>query len=82
MINTVRELNDKFHFVKPILFALVFGHGGEMPATVPALRHMIQALEENFPTATTCGLHAGPPRGLGNGQDCAGYGRFHRAHRL
>ena len=28
------------------------------------------------------GLHAGPPRGLGNGQDCAGYGRFHRAHRL
>ena len=49
MINTVRELNDKFHFVKPILFALVFGHGGEMPATVPALRHMIQALEENFP---------------------------------
>lgn len=27
----------------------VFGHGGEMPATVPALRHMIQALEENFP---------------------------------
>ena len=44
MINTVRELNDKFHFVKPILFA--------------------------------------PPRRLGNGQDCAGYGRFHRAHRL
>ena len=43
------ELNDKFHFVKPILFALVFGHGGEMPATVPALRHMIAALEENFP---------------------------------
>ena len=36
-------------FVKPILFALVFGHGGEMPATVPALRHMIAALEENFP---------------------------------
>ena len=83
MINTVRELNDKFHFVKPILFALVFGHGGEMPATVPALRHMIQALEENFPQRRLpVGLHAGPPRGLGDGQDCAGYGRFHRAHRL
>lgn len=49
MINTVRELNEKFDFVKPILFALVFGHGGEMPATVPALRHMIDALGENFP---------------------------------
>ena len=60
MINTVRELNDKFHFVKPILFALVFGHGGEMPATVPALRHMIQALEENFQTATTCGATRRP----------------------
>ncbi len=49
MINTVRELDDKFHFVSPILFALVFGHGGEMPATVPALRHMIDALAESFP---------------------------------
>lgn len=49
MINTVRELDEKYHFVRPILFALVFGHGGEMPATVPALRHMITALEENFP---------------------------------
>lgn len=49
MINTVRELDDKFRFASPILFALVFGHGGEMPATVPALRHMIDALAENFP---------------------------------
>ena len=49
MINTVRELNEQFHFVKPILFALVFGHGGEMPATVPSLKHMITALRENFP---------------------------------
>ncbi|MGN0975742.1 MAG: 3-keto-5-aminohexanoate cleavage protein [Gemmiger sp.] len=49
MINTVRELDEKFHFGRPILFALVFGHGGEMPATVPALRHMIDALGENFP---------------------------------
>ena len=49
MIHTVRELDDKFHFASPILFALVFGHGGEMPATVPALRHMIDALGESFP---------------------------------
>lgn len=49
MINTVRELAEQFDFVKPILFALVFGHGGEMPATVPALRHMIDGLYENFP---------------------------------
>lgn len=26
MINTVVELNDKFHLVKPILFNSVFGH--------------------------------------------------------
>lgn len=49
MINTVRELDEKFHFPRPMLFALVFGHGGEMPATVPALDHMIGALHENFP---------------------------------
>lgn len=49
MINTVRELDEKFHFPWPMLFALVFGHGGEMPATVPALDHMIGALHENFP---------------------------------
>lgn len=49
MINTVRELDEQFHFPRPLLFALVFGHGGEMPATVPALDHMIAALYENFP---------------------------------
>lgn len=48
MIHTVKELDDKFHFVKPILFALVFGHGGEMPATPAALRHMVEYLYENF----------------------------------
>lgn len=48
MIHTVKELDDKFHFVKPILFALVFGHGGEMPATPAALRHMTEYLYENF----------------------------------
>ena len=52
MINTVRELDEKFHFPRPLLFALVFGHGGEMPATVPALDHMIAALGENFPHPT------------------------------
>ena len=49
MIHTVKELDEKFHFVKPILFALVFGHGGEMPATPEALRHMVEYLYENFP---------------------------------
>ncbi|SFR87527.1 BKACE family enzyme [Anaeromicropila populeti] len=49
MINTVRELDDQFHFIRPVLFALVFGHGGEMPATVPALKHMIDGVYENFP---------------------------------
>ena len=48
MINASRELDEKFRFVRPILFALVFGHGGEMPATLPALRHMVDALYENF----------------------------------
>lgn len=48
MIHTVKELDDKFHFVRPILFALVFGHGGEMPATPQALRHMREYLYENF----------------------------------
>jgi len=52
MINTVKQLDDKFHFVKPILFALVFGHGGEMPPTVPALHHMVQCLHEHFPNAS------------------------------
>ena len=49
MIHTVKELDDSFHFVKPILFALVFGHGGEMPATLPALTHMRDFLYETFP---------------------------------
>ncbi len=48
MIHTVKELDERFHFVKPILFALVFGHGGEMPATPEALRHMVEYLYENF----------------------------------
>ena len=48
MINTVKELSGRFDFVKPVLFALVFGHGGEMPATKEALRHMREYLYECF----------------------------------
>jgi len=49
MIHTVKELDEQFHFIRPILFALVFGHGGEMPATAPALKHMVDFLYETFP---------------------------------
>lgn len=49
MINTVRELDEEFHFIRPILFALVFGHKGEMPATLPALKHMVSYLYDCFP---------------------------------
>ncbi|MDD4850124.1 MAG: 3-keto-5-aminohexanoate cleavage protein [Gemmiger sp.] len=50
MLETARRLDEQFHFIRPILFALVFGHEGEMPATRPALRHMVEALREAFPT--------------------------------
>ena len=49
MINTTRELDEQFHFARPLLFALVFGHRGEMPATPASLDHMVSALAENFP---------------------------------
>lgn len=49
MINTMKELDNKYHFIKPILFSLVFGHEGEMPATSDALRHMVEYLYECFP---------------------------------
>lgn len=48
MANTLRELDEMFHIPKPLLIALVFGHPGEMPATVAALRHMIDGLHDNF----------------------------------
>ena len=48
MANTLRELDEQFHFPKPMLIALVFGHPGEMPATPAALRHMIDGLYDNF----------------------------------
>lgn len=48
MIHTVKELSKQYDFIKPILFALVFGHEGEMPATIPALTHMVDFLYDNF----------------------------------
>ncbi len=48
MINTLRELDERYHIPRPLLVALVFGHPGEMPATVPALKQMIQGLHDNF----------------------------------
>lgn len=49
MANTLRELDQDFHFKRPLLIALVFGHPGEMPANPAALRHMIDGLYDNFP---------------------------------
>lgn len=48
MATTLRELVDQFHVPKPLLVALVFGHYGEMPATVAGLKHMIGGLYDNF----------------------------------
>ncbi len=49
MIHTVRELTQEYTaFPSPLLFALVFGHPGEMPATEPALHHMLAFLGETF----------------------------------
>jgi 3-keto-5-aminohexanoate cleavage enzyme len=48
MATTLRQLVDKFHVPKPLLIALVFGHYGEMPATVAGLKHMVQGLYDNF----------------------------------
>ena len=49
MIYTVMQLQQDLGLKDPLLFALVFGHGGEMPATVPALHHMLGFLQETFP---------------------------------
>jgi 3-keto-5-aminohexanoate cleavage enzyme len=49
MLNTARVLAAEFNFVKPILFAFVLGHFGAMPATVAALKAMMDGLYENFP---------------------------------
>ena len=48
MIHTVRQLQEKFGLKDPSLFALVFGHEGEMPATKAALDHMLSFLNVTF----------------------------------
>jgi len=48
MIHTSRQLAEEFDMIRPILFALVFGHEGEMPPTKDALEHMMQYLYQNF----------------------------------
>ena len=48
MIHTLRLLTEEFPFKDPLLLALVFGHGGEMPATRTALHHMLMCLDEEF----------------------------------
>ncbi len=53
MLNTARVLSQEFAFTKPILFALVLGHFGAMPATEAALRAMIDGVYENFPDRGT-----------------------------
>ena len=48
MIETLKNLTREFPFRDPLLLALVFGHGGEMPATKQALLHMLVCLDETF----------------------------------
>ncbi|MCR5670365.1 MAG: 3-keto-5-aminohexanoate cleavage protein [Butyrivibrio sp.] len=49
MVNTMARLVEKYDFGSPLLFALVFGHEGELPATRQALHHMVKYIEECFP---------------------------------
>lgn len=49
MIKTVKDLAEKYDFVRPILFSIVLGHIGAAPATVRTLRSMLDALSEFFP---------------------------------
>lgn len=48
MIETLKNLTQEYPFRDPLLLALVFGHGGEMPATRQALLHMLVCLDETF----------------------------------
>ena len=48
MVHTLCGLTKEHDFPRPLLLALVFGHEGEMPATRPALEHMVQFLSETF----------------------------------
>lgn len=49
MIKTVKDLSEKYDFVKPILFSVVLGHIGAAPATVRTLKSMLDAIDEFFP---------------------------------
>lgn len=49
MIHTAGELSRRYSLGKPLFFALVLGHHGAMPATVPALALMLKGLEMCFP---------------------------------
>lgn len=48
MVHTMAKLAEEFDFPTPILFALVFGHEGELPATENALKHMVSYVKECF----------------------------------
>ncbi len=48
MANTLRQLTEQYGIPKPLLVALVFGHEGEMPSTMAALKHMVAGLYDNF----------------------------------
>ena len=68
MIHTVLELTRRYpDFPRPLLFALVFGHPGEMPSTRPALHHMLDFLSDTF------GENA-----ISDGQVLWGYTQAHR----
>lgn len=49
MMNTVRELCKEYAFSYPLLFAIVLGHQGAMPASTGALDLMLDALRLFFP---------------------------------
>lgn len=48
-IYTLKDLDDEFGLPTPLLLCLVTGYKGTMPATEPALRHMVTCCEEVFP---------------------------------
>ncbi len=48
-IYTMKDLDDEFHFARPIMLCLVTGYKGTMPANESALKHLVTACEEVFP---------------------------------
>lgn len=49
MISTMKDLDEKFHFPRPLLFSLVHGYKGAVPATLASVKHMHATLKETFP---------------------------------